>query len=117
MGMDATSKWVYKTKIVEKENFAHETIKNFIKSIMDKTKITTIITDGSNRYPSITEKLRLKHKLFNFHKMQNYIDKIKTKYNGLKRKKKNRECKLEENLKELDELEKQRKGKSVKEER
>lgn len=110
-GMDPVSKWVYKTKLVEKENFTHKTIKNFIKSIMEKTKITTIVTDGSNRYPSIAEELGLKHKLCNFHKMQNYIDKIKNKYNGLKRKYKNRKDKLKEKLKELDELEEKRKGK------
>ena len=110
-GMDPVSKWVYKTIYIEKEDFTHEAIKRFIKSIMDITTIKTLVTDGSNRYPKVAEELGLQHKLCNFHKMQNYIDKIKTKYNPLKRKKKTLKTKKEENNKRINEIEEKREGK------
>ena len=110
-GMDPVTKWVYKTKYVEKDDFTHETIKEFIQSIMDITPITTLVTDGSKRYPKVAEELGLKHKLCNFHKMQNYIDLIKKEYNRRKRKNKGLKTKLETIKEQIKEIEEKRKGK------
>ena len=43
--MDPVSKWVYDTKLIEKEDFTQETIKKFIKNIMEITPIITLVTD------------------------------------------------------------------------
>ena len=109
--MDPVSKWVYDTILIEKEDFTQERIKKFIQSIMDITPITTLVTDGSNKYPQIAEDLGLKHKLCNFHKMQNYIDKIKRTHNNMKRKRTRLEKKIETNTAKIEEIKEKRKHK------
>ena len=109
--MDPVSKWVYDTILIEKEDFTQERIKKFIQSIMDITPITTLVTDGSNKYPQIAKDLGLKHELCNFHKMQNYIDKIKRIHNNMKRKRTRLENKIETNTAKIEEIKEKRKHK------
>ena len=78
---------------------------------MQITPIITLVTDGSNKYPKVTKDLGLKHKLCNFHKMQNYIDKIKRTHNTMKSKRTRLKKKIETNTGKIEEIKEKRKEK------
>ena len=109
-GMDSITKWVYKNELITEEEFNSETIKNFIKSIVDENDIEIIITDGSNKYPQLIEELGLKHKLCNFHHMKNLIDENKKPINHLKKENKKIMEKINKNEEKINELKEKRKG-------
>lgn len=111
--IDPVTKWVHSNKIVKKEEFNLETIKNFLKPIIEKTNVDTIVTGGSNKYPALIKELGLKQKLCNFHHVKNFIDTNKRAINRLKKeeKKQTREIKnLDEKLTFLKEKRKKQKG-------
>ena len=108
--MDPITKWVYKNELITEEEFNSETIKNFLKSIIDENNIEIIITDGSNKYPSIIEDLGLKHKLCNFHHMKNFIDENKKALNHLKKENKKITERINKNEEKINDLKEKRKG-------
>lgn len=111
--IDPVTRWVHSNQIVKKEEFNLETIKNFLKPIIEKTNAETIVTDGSNKYPELIKELGLKQKLCNFHHMKNFIDTNKRAINRLKKeeKKQTREIKtLDEKLTFLKEKRKKQNG-------
>lgn len=109
-GMDPITKWVYKNELITEEEFNSETIKNFIKPIINKNNIEIIITDGSNKYPQIIEELGLKHKLCNFHHMKNLIDENKKAINHLKKENNKIKENINKNEEKIRELKEKRKG-------
>lgn len=109
--IDPVTNWIYDNKIIDKENFNLKTIKNFIKDTIGDRNIDTIVTDGSNKYPTIIAELGLNHKLCNFHHMKNFIDTNKRKINHLKREEKKQTRLINETNEKLAELKAKRKNK------
>ena len=63
-------------------------------------------------YPAIMKKLKVQHKLCNFHKMQNLLKRMFGKLISFNRKIKKLENEIEENIVRIDEIIELRRGKS-----
>ena len=84
--IDPVTNYPYANIILKKDEFNSENIKKFLQPIIDEQEIETIITDGAIAYPSIIKELGCNHKKCNFHKMQNFMNKIKSTLRGLNNK-------------------------------
>ena len=109
--LDPNSSHVFDFCIATKKEFNQEYVKNFLKSIINEFKIDTVVTYGSKMYPSIMKKLNVKHKLYNFHKMQALMRRILEKIISFNNKIRNLEVKIEENKEKIEEIKILRKGK------
>ena len=58
-------------------------------------RLIQLFTDGAIAYPAIIKELDCKHKKFNFHKMQNFTNKIRATLRGLNNKIKSNKDKIE----------------------
>ena len=95
--IDPVSNYPYANIILKKDEFNSENIKKFLQPIIDEQGIETIVTDGAISYPAIIKELGCNHKKCNFHKMQNFMNKIKGTLRGFKNKIKSNEDKIEKN--------------------
>ena len=66
--LDPTTGHVFDFCIATHDEFNAEFVYNFLKPLVDKFEIETIVTDGAKMYPAIMKKLGVKHKLCTFHK-------------------------------------------------
>ena len=108
--IDPVSNYPYANIILKKDEFSSENIKNFLQPIVDEYDIKTIVTDGAISYPAIVAELGCNHKKCNFHKMQNFINKIKGTKRGLNNKIKSNKDKIEKNENRLTEIKNLRTG-------
>ena len=108
--IDPVTNYPYANIILKKGEFNSENIKKFLQPIVDEQEIETIITDGAIAYPSIIKELRCNHKKCNFHKMQNFMNKIKSTLRGLKNKIKYNKEKIEKNENRIGEIKNLRQG-------
>ena len=117
--------WVYKLTALEPntghvfdfciathEEFNAKFVYKFLKPLVDKFEIETIVTDGAKMYPTIMKKLGVEHKLCNFHKMQNLLKRMFDKLINFNRKIKKLEDEIEENKTRINEIIELRQGKS-----
>ena len=109
--MDSVTGHVYDIAIATKEEYDKEYVINFLKPLVEKFSIEVLVTDGAKMYPEIMEELGVKHKLCNFHKMQNLIKRIRGKLISLNKKIDNNKQKIKENEEQIKEIEQQRTGK------
>ena len=109
--LDAKTGHVHDFCIASKKEFNKKFVYDFLKPIVTKNKIHTIVTDGANMYPSIMDDLEVHHQLCGFHKMQSLLRKILGKLISYNKKIKNATEQIEENEKRIDEISKTRKGK------
>ena len=109
--MDPVTGHIYDFCIATKKEFNQEYVKNFLKPIVKEFNIKEIITDGAKMYPPIMEELGVKHKLCNFHKMQNLLKKLLGKLISYNKKINKAKDQIEENNKSINEIKERRKGK------
>ena len=108
--IDPVTNYPYANIILKKGEFNSENIKKFLQPIVDEQEIEIIITDGAIAYPSIIKELGCNHKKCNFHKMQNFMNKIKSTLRGLKNKIKYNKEKIEKNENRIGEIKNLRQG-------
>ena len=109
--LDPNTGHVFDFCIATHDEFNAEFVYNFLKPLVDKFEIKTIVTDGAKMYPAIMKKLKVQHKLCNFHKMQNLLKRMFGKIISFNRKIKKLEREIEENIERIDEIVELRKGK------
>ena len=80
--INPVSNYPYANIILKKDEFNSENIKKFLQLIVDEQEIDTIVTDGAITYPTIIKELGCNHKKYNFHKMQNFMNNIKSTLRG-----------------------------------
>ena len=110
--LDPNTGHVFDFCIATHDEFNAEFVYNFLKPLVDKFEIKTIVTDGAKMYPAIMKKLKVQHKLCNFHKMQNLLKRMFGKLISFNRKIKKLENEIEENIVRIDEIIELRRGKS-----
>ena len=110
--LDPTTGHVFDFIIATHDEFDAEFVYNFLKPLVDKFNIKTIVTDGAKMYPAIMKKLGVDHKLCNFHKMQNLLKRMFSKLVSFNRKIKKLEDEIEENIIRINEIKELRQGKS-----
>ena len=108
--IDPVSNYPYANIILKKDEFNSENIKKFLQPIVDEHEIKTIVTDGAISYPSIVAELGCNHKKCNFHKMQNFMNKIKGTLRGLNNKIKSNKDKIKTNENRIIEIKNLRTG-------
>jgi len=108
--IDPLSNYPYANIILKKDEFNSENIKKFLQPIVNEYDIKTIVTDGEISYPAIIEELNCNHKKCNFHKMQNFMNKIKGTLRGLNNKIKSNKDKIEKNETQIGEIKNLRQG-------
>ena len=108
--LDPVSYYPYANIILKKDEFNSDNIKKFLQPIVKEYEIKTIVTDGAIAYPAIIEELKCNHKKCNFHKMQNFMNKIKGTLRGLNNKIKSNKDKIEKNETRIDEIKNLRQG-------
>ena len=108
--INPVSNYPYDNILLKKDEFSSENIKKFLQPIVDKYKIKTIVTDGAISYPAIIAELGCNHKKCNFHKMQNFMNKIKSTKRGLNNKIKSNKEKIEKNENRIIEIKNLRNG-------
>ena len=84
--LDPVSYYPYANIILKNDEFNSDNIKKFLQPLVKEYEIKTILTDGAIAYPTIIKELKCNHKKCNFHKMQNFMNKIKGTLRGLKNK-------------------------------
>ena len=109
--LDSNTGHVFDFCIATHDEFNAEFVYNFLKPLVDKFEIETIVTDGAKMYPAIMKKLKVQHKLCNFHKMQNLLKRMFGKLISFNRKIKKLEKEIEENTVRIDEIKELRRGK------
>ena len=110
--LDPNTGHVFDFCIATHDEFNADFVYNFLKPLVDKFEIETIVTDGAKMYPAIMEKLGVKHKLCNFHKMQNLLKRMFGKLLSFNRKIKKLEDEIEENKARINEIIELRQGKT-----
>ena len=108
--IDPVSNYPYANIILKKDEFNSENIKKFLQPIVDEQEIDTIVTDGAIAYPTIIKELDCNHKKCNFHKMQNFTNKIRATLRGLNNKIKSNKDKIEKNENRICEIKNLRQG-------
>ena len=92
--INPVSNYSYANIILKKDEFNTENIKKFLQPIINEYEIKTIVTDGTISYTTIIKELDCNHKKCNFHKMQNFMNKIKSTTRRLKNKIKSNKDKI-----------------------
>ena len=110
--LDPNTGHVFDFCIATHDEFNAEFVYKFLKPLVDKFEIETIVTDGAKMYPAIMKKLGVEHKLCNFHKMQNLLKRMFGKLVSFNRKIKKLEDEIEENKVRINEIIELRQGKT-----
>lgn len=110
--LDPNTGHVFDFCIATHDEFNADFVYNFLKPLVDKFEIETIVTDGAKMYPAIMKKLNVEHKLCNFHKMQNLLKRMFSKLISFNRKIKKLEDEIEENIIRINEITQLRQGKT-----
>lgn len=112
MALDPVSKYIYDFKIINPLEFDLECVVNFLKPIVEDNNIKILSADDAKINKKASNELNLEFSLCGYHKMSNLMKIIRGPIRRLIRKINSLGCKIEDNLKKIDEINELRKGMS-----
>ena len=110
--IDAVTNLIINDQIICQEDFDKDFMEISLKYSLEGLPKKVLITDGHPSYPTIIERICIKHQLCIFHIIKNHHDKSIKKINKLERRIKTLERKIKENQTEINQIQEYSKGKS-----